>query len=308
MVGPTTLWPDMVCPIAAALGVTHQRHTGTERNDSGHTAPWPLYMFDGGGGGQGGRDVLLGEIPLAECRSITGIFRRSMCRTLALRFVFPAFSCVCFGQSLCPSLSVACGLRLGRRPRPPLLRIAATVCADMGEMRFIHFAVLIHPSFGGDLFLGRGALRYTPGHLSICTGPFTKKFGNGAINIVEAKVVLADGSLVTASKCSYGNFDIIWDHFSRISTLNHTPRALWAVFYLVLRLTSCCLVLAIRCCARFIPFGGLQVPRSVHVDPRRRRRGGRRGDRIHRPVAPFPRLHVHLFVLCHGQHQHRVQA
>jgi FAD/FMN-containing dehydrogenase len=60
-----------------------------------------------------------------------------------------------------------------------------------------------------------------------CYGPFTKRFvsthaihqllvisgnvlraclwlqGNGAINILEAKVVLADGSLVTASKCSH---------------------------------------------------------------------------------------------------------
>ena len=36
-----------------------------------------------------------------------------------------------------------------------------------------------------------------------CYGPFTKRFGNGAINILEARVVLADGSLVTASKCSH---------------------------------------------------------------------------------------------------------
>lgn len=36
-----------------------------------------------------------------------------------------------------------------------------------------------------------------------CYGPFTKRFGNGAINILEAKVVLADGSLVTTSKCSH---------------------------------------------------------------------------------------------------------
>jgi len=36
-----------------------------------------------------------------------------------------------------------------------------------------------------------------------CYGPFTRKFGSGALNILEAKVVLADGSLVTASKCSH---------------------------------------------------------------------------------------------------------
>ena len=32
--------------------------------------------------------------------------------------------------------------------------------------------------------------------------------GNGAINILEARVVLADGSLVTASKCSHP--DLFW--------------------------------------------------------------------------------------------------
>ena len=37
----------------------------------------------------------------------------------------------------------------------------------------------------------------------------------------------------------YGNFDIILDHFSRISQLQPTPHALWAVLYLVPRLTSC---------------------------------------------------------------------
>ena len=30
----------------------------------------------------------------------------------------------------------------------------------------------------------------------------------------------------------YGNLDIIWDHFSRISQLHPTPHALWAVFYM----------------------------------------------------------------------------
>ena len=36
-----------------------------------------------------------------------------------------------------------------------------------------------------------------------CYGPFTKKFGNGALNILEARVVLANGTLVTTSKCSH---------------------------------------------------------------------------------------------------------
>jgi hypothetical protein len=36
-----------------------------------------------------------------------------------------------------------------------------------------------------------------------CFGPFTKRFGNGAINILQARVVLADGTLVTASKCAH---------------------------------------------------------------------------------------------------------
>lgn len=34
-----------------------------------------------------------------------------------------------------------------------------------------------------------------------CYGPFTKRFGNGAINILEAKVVIADGTILTVSKC-----------------------------------------------------------------------------------------------------------
>jgi hypothetical protein len=34
-------------------------------------------------------------------------------------------------------------------------------------------------------------------------GPFTKRFGNGALNILEAKVVTADGTILTTSKCSH---------------------------------------------------------------------------------------------------------
>ena len=37
----------------------------------------------------------------------------------------------------------------------------------------------------------------------------------------------------------YKDFDIILDHFSRVSQLDPTPHALWAVFYLVPSLTSC---------------------------------------------------------------------
>jgi hypothetical protein len=36
-----------------------------------------------------------------------------------------------------------------------------------------------------------------------CYGPFTKLFGNAAVNILEAKVVLANGTLVTVSKCAH---------------------------------------------------------------------------------------------------------
>ena len=41
-----------------------------------------------------------------------------------------------------------------------------------------------------------------------CYGPFTKKFGNGAINILEAHVVLANGSLVTCSESQHP--DLFW--------------------------------------------------------------------------------------------------
>jgi hypothetical protein len=41
-----------------------------------------------------------------------------------------------------------------------------------------------------------------------CYGPFTKKFGNGAINILQVRVVLANGTLVIANKCS--NPDLFW--------------------------------------------------------------------------------------------------
>ena len=39
--------------------------------------------------------------------------------------------------------------------------------------------------------------------MSGCYGAFSKKFGNGALNMLQARVVLANGSLVTASECSH---------------------------------------------------------------------------------------------------------
>jgi hypothetical protein len=44
--------------------------------------------------------------------------------------------------------------------------------------------------------------------LSGCYGAFSKKFGAGALNILAARVVLANGTLVTASECSHP--DLFW--------------------------------------------------------------------------------------------------
>ena len=44
--------------------------------------------------------------------------------------------------------------------------------------------------------------------LSGCYGVFSKKFGAGALNMLAARVVLANGTLVTASKCV--NPDLFW--------------------------------------------------------------------------------------------------
>ena len=44
--------------------------------------------------------------------------------------------------------------------------------------------------------------------LSGCYGAFSKKFGNGALNMLQARVVLANGTLVTASECSHP--DLFW--------------------------------------------------------------------------------------------------
>lgn len=44
--------------------------------------------------------------------------------------------------------------------------------------------------------------------LSGCYGAYTKKFGNGALNMLAARVVLANGTLVTASECAHP--DLFW--------------------------------------------------------------------------------------------------
>ena len=41
-----------------------------------------------------------------------------------------------------------------------------------------------------------------------CFGHFTRKFGSGAVNMLQANVVLANGTLVTVSETSYP--DIFW--------------------------------------------------------------------------------------------------
>lgn len=44
--------------------------------------------------------------------------------------------------------------------------------------------------------------------MSGCYGAFSKKFGNGALNMLQARVVLANGTLVVASECSHP--DLFW--------------------------------------------------------------------------------------------------
>ena len=44
--------------------------------------------------------------------------------------------------------------------------------------------------------------------LSGCYGAFARKYGNGAMNILEAKIVLANGTLVTTNKCQHP--DLFW--------------------------------------------------------------------------------------------------
>ena len=41
-----------------------------------------------------------------------------------------------------------------------------------------------------------------------CLGPFSQKLGPSASNVLQAKVVLANGTLVTTSKCSHP--DLFW--------------------------------------------------------------------------------------------------
>ena len=60
---------------------------------------------------------------------------------------------------------------------------------------------------------------------------------------------------------TYGNFDIVLDHFSRIFLLHPTPHALCTVFYLVTMLIGCWLVLGIRFCDQF---GASGLQRVTH--------------------------------------------
>lgn len=57
----------------------------------------------------------------------------------------------------------------------------------------------------GKLVMGGGCDSVGVGGcwLAGCFGSFTKRFGSGAINILQANVVLADGTQVTASKCAH---------------------------------------------------------------------------------------------------------
>ena len=54
---------------------------------------------------------------------------------------------------------------------------------------------------------------------------------------LESDVVTNLGAHFRDALHLYGNFDIILDHFPRISQLHPTPHALWSVFYLVPSLT-----------------------------------------------------------------------
>jgi FAD/FMN-containing dehydrogenase len=45
-------------------------------------------------------------------------------------------------------------------------------------------------------------------YLAGCYGSFSKIFGSGAMNVLEARVVLANGSLVVANQCK--NTDLFW--------------------------------------------------------------------------------------------------
>ena len=74
--------------------------------------------------------------------------------------------------------------------------------------------------------------------LSGCYGAFARKYGNGAMNILQAKVVLANGTLVTANKCQHpdlfwslrggggGNVGVVVDFVARA---HPAPVAMWSL-------------------------------------------------------------------------------
>ena len=62
------------------------------------------------------------------------------------------------------------------------------------------------------------------------------RFGaSGLVALRHCNLSLAEATV----KGVYNDFDIILDHFPRVFQLHPTPHALWAVFELVPRLTSC---------------------------------------------------------------------
>ena len=123
---------------------------------------------------------------------------------------------------------------------------------------------------GGTLWrnsdIGRGAaqLWYDLGTQPGCRYRSKWKHGKSSfdMNLDMPWQFLATAVAGGANGSLYGNFDIILDHFSRISQLQPTPHALWAVFYLVPRLTSCRLVLAIRC---YVQFGASGIHRATRA-------------------------------------------
>eukprot|EP00729_Bicosta_minor_P010062 gene10062-29166_t len=74
--------------------------------------------------------------------------------------------------------------------------------------------------------------------LSGCYGAFARKYGSGAMNILQAKVVLANGTLVTANKCQHpdlfwslrggggGNVGVVVDFVARA---HPAPVAMWSL-------------------------------------------------------------------------------
>jgi len=61
-----------------------------------------------------------------------------------------------------------------------------------------------------------------------CYGPFTKKFGNGAVNLLEAKLVLPNGTLITASESSHPDVMVSLE-FAPDHTAQPRPHPLFTV-------------------------------------------------------------------------------